>query len=522
MTVAARCQSIMHSPSRPQVFVMPACRRESHVSRQSRRAWWCAVVVCVAAAAGCVVEERVWWSPDGSVAAVDGRPGLRLMRPDGTLSEPILDGQCFGVSWLPDGSGLVVARAIEVATWAEAKPLLPAEEVEAMETAARCVPAVIRAMADLEKVPKTSDEFFRFPMDEAGAWTLFALACARDRHADELRATTRTFWRASDSERELSDEEAAGRWREIQDSPLRVWDLSLVPVANGAAAGPVRSLLRSLRPMSCPTLTPRGGWVAVRLRTGSTESVPGVFASEGVHSLVALDMKGGQRVDIADGVCSNPVWLSDGVTLAFVTVAPGHIGAGQREAIKTLARKTLVAGGPDGMQAGETRPLMAGVFPSSRLALLPGDRLLIPAVEMSLPMRPDAELRPRLFVVDAAPHSKARPAAVNSAAEALPQDLGAFAVSPDGTRAAVVERRTDGVAVVDLATGRVEPVTAASGHECGTLPAWRNDRELLIQTRRPPGDGRDTWAIWQRGIPLRWLDETWTDTERETLPLVRE
>ena len=83
-----------------------------------------------------------------------------------------------------------------------------------------------------------------------------------------------------------------------------------------------------------------------------------------------------------------------------------------------------------------------------------------------------ADLRPRLFVVDAAPHSKARPAAVNSAAEAL--------------------------------------------------PAWRNDRELLIQTRRPPGDGRDTWAIWQRGIPLRWLDETWTDTERETLPLVRE
>jgi hypothetical protein len=85
----------------------------------------------------------------------------------------------------------------------------------------------------------------------------------------------------------------------------------------------------------------------------------------------------------------------------------------------------------------------------------------------------------------------------------------------------VVEHASDSVAVVDLATGRVEPVAAATGDpKCGTLPAWRNDRELLIQTRRPNGAAQDTWAIWQRGKPLRWLDDAWTEVEEETLPRI--
>lgn len=107
----------------------------------------------------------------------------------------------------------------------------------------------------------------------------------------------------------------------------------------------------------------------------------------------------------------------------------------------------------------------------------------------------------------------------NTAADALPAGLGSVAVSPDVTQAAVVEHARDAVAVVDLATGRVEPVAAATGDaKCGTLPAWRNDRKLLIQTRRLNGAAQDTWAIWQRGKPLRWLDDTWTDVEEETLP----
>jgi len=493
--------------------------------------WWLALVGLLTAGSGCVVEERVWWSPDGSVAAVDGRPGLRLMRPDGALTKPILDGSIHSVCWLPDGSGLVVARALEVATWDEAKPLLPKEEVQAIEAAASIVPALLRTLRAMDQLPEDGGGFFRPPTDELKLWAVFHFACARDRHGDAMQAAIRANGlgcldlRGSRDRKDLSDDEVAEEWRELQKEKMEVWDLSVMPIANGAAAGPVRSLLRSVRPLSFPVASPRGEWVAVRL--GGANAFESVFMSPAqTHpSLVAIDLKSERRVEVADNVSSNPVWLADGVSLAYVTAESGASGPA---GIKTLRRKTLVADGPDTMKAGEDTPLMMGLFPTvgagTRLAALPGDRLLVPAAELTLPFRSDTESPPRarLYIVDAAVNSKAPPVPVNTAANALPENLGSFAVSPDGTRAAVVEHASNAVAVVDLATGRVDPVVAATGNaKCGTLPAWRNDRELLIQTRRPNGGTRDTWAIWQRGKPLRWLDDTWSDREKEYLPRIQ-
>lgn len=240
------------------------------------------------------------------------------------------------------------------------------------------------------------------------------------------------------------------------------------------------------------------------------------------YTLVVLGLEREQRIEVSERVCSNPVWLADGMSLAFVTDAPEATGP---QALKTLERTALVADGPGAVKAVERVPLLVGLFTGGddgvRLAALPGDRLLLAAVEMALPLRPadTSPPRARLYTLDAASTSKAPPVAVNTAADALPQNLGGFAVSPDGTRVAVVERGSDAVAVVELATGRVDPVAAATKNaKCGTLPAWRNDRELLIQTRRKTGDTRDTWAIWQRGELLRWLDATCRDVEKETLP----
>lgn len=506
---------------------MPLTHQKPVLRRAARRPWWCATLICLAALAGCEdVEERVWWAPDGSVAAVDGRPGLRLMQPDGTLSKPICDGSVAGVSWLPDGSGFVIARAIEVATWDEARAMLPKEEVQAIEELAKIVPAVIRGIAD-SKVKSIDDLLSStFCAEElfSLSWKTMTVTglCVRDRHGEELRAALGalppTFFdqpsNAEPEESPLSEEEKfAERWREVQNETMPVHELVVVPIADGQVSGKIRSLFGSVRPLSRPAVAPRGDWVAVR------------HAS----SLVVLDLKGQQRIQMADNVCFDPVWLSDGVSLAYVTAGTDNSGP---QAIRTLERKTLVPDGPDTMKAGDATPLMVGLFglfptgaTGTRLAVLPGDRLLVSAAEMTLPRRPDAESPPRvrLFIIDAAVTSTAPPVAVNTAADALPQALTTFSVSPDGTRAAVVEHGSDAVAVVDLATGRVDPVAAATGEKakCGTLPAWRNDRELLIQTRRPAAGGRDTWAIWQPGKPLRWLDETWSDAEKETLPRVK-
>ncbi len=513
---------------------MSLTRQKTMFRRTARRPCWCAALVCLAVLAGCEdVEVRVWWAPDGSVAAVDGRPGLRLMQPDGTLTEPILDGTVAGVSWLPDGSGLVVARAISVATWDEAKALLPAEESQAIEAAAGMVPALVRTLRALDHLPTADGGFFRCPTDEVKDWALLHAVCARDRHGAELQAAMRSQpapqavdRKAGARDREPADEGWAEGWRDLQDSKMPVWELTFVPLADGAAAGPVRSLLRSVRPVSCPAVAPRGARVAVRLGADVTALEPHYFFSRGTpragYTLVVLGLEREQRIEVSERVCSNPVWLADGMSLAFVTVAPEATGP---QALKTLETTALVADGPGAVKAGDRVPLLVGLFTGGddgvRLAALPADRLLLAAVEMALPLRPvdTSPPRARLYTIDATATSKAPPVAVTTAADALPQNLGGFAVSPDGTRVAVVERDSDAVAVVDLATGRVEPVAAATKNaKCGTLPAWRNDRELLIQTRRKTGDTRDTWAIWQRGEPLRWLDATWRDVEKETLP----
>jgi hypothetical protein len=508
-------------------------RQESFMRRALLRPRWCAVVVCLAAVAGCErgVEERVWWSPDGSLAAVDGRPGLRLMRPDGTLSEPIFDDDVHGVSWLPDGSGLVVARTIEVATWDEAKPLLPQEEVESIEALAKIVPAVIRGVADT-KVKSINDldpsSFFAREAEGLFWKMMIVYLCVRDRHGEELRAALRalppTFFdqpsTAEPEARPLSDEEKfAEHWRAVQSATMLVHELVLVPIADGQVSGKIRPLFGSVRSLSGPAVAPRGDWVAVRHEAEGELAI----GRSNPESLIVLSLDGEQRIQMADNVCSDPVWLADGVSLAYVIAPSGDAGPA---ALKTLERKMLVADGPDTMKAGDGTAVMVGLFPTgaygTRLAVLPRDRLLLAAAELTLPRRPDAESPPRvrLFIIDAAVDSKAPPVAVNTAADALPQDLAAFAVSPDGTRAAAVEAGSDAVAVVDLATGRVDPIAAATGPNtrCGTLPAWRNGRELLIQTCRKTGDTHDTWAIWRQGEPLRWLDETWTDAEKKTLP----
>jgi len=227
---------------------MPLMHRKTMFRRTARRPWWCAALLCLAVLAGCEdVEERVWWAPDGSVAAVDGRPGLRLMQPDGTLTEPILDGTVAGVSWLPDGSGLVVARAISVATWDEAKALLPAEESQAIEAAAGMVPALVRTLRALDHLPTADGGFFRCPTDEVKDWALLHAVCARDRHGAELQAAMRSQpapqavdRNAGGRDREPADEGWAEAWRDLQDSKMPVWEPTFVPLADGAAAGPVR------------------------------------------------------------------------------------------------------------------------------------------------------------------------------------------------------------------------------------------------------------------------------------------
>ena len=73
-------------------------------------------------AAGCFPDERLWWSPDGTQLAVLTPTGLRWSDPDGNLSDATCE-DVKAAAWLSDGSGVVVLKQTETATWEAAKAL---------------------------------------------------------------------------------------------------------------------------------------------------------------------------------------------------------------------------------------------------------------------------------------------------------------------------------------------------------------------------------------------------------------
>ncbi|MGB8851979.1 MAG: hypothetical protein WCC69_00245 [Pirellulales bacterium] len=514
-------------------------------SHRIRNCLLASLLVPLVVMSGCIPRACVWWSPDGMIAAVAGvgADGLRLMRPDGTLSDPILAGEVAGASWLSDGSGLVIARKIGLPTWQEAAAVLPQDEVGVIDRIARAVPAVVRLAANPAVGDAIANESVR-ESDFNPAWIagLAGLAglvtpCVRDLHDDEFRAALRAaagrgFGGEEDGDGKSSEQAFAEVWKEVQGMQVPVWELAFVPVANGAVGGQVRPLMRTLRPLSCPAVSPRGEWVAVRavahMRNHFSEAFlegnekPATFptrAASAPHLLIALRLDGRSRIEVAKDVVSNPVWLSDGATLAFVT----HAGGQGAAAMQVLERRTLTASSASDTSVSETARLALGLFPAGAdgitLAALPGDRLLFPAVQAALPARPDAtELLTRLFVVDASVGAASAPLAVPTPANALPDDLGSFSVSPDGKQAAVVESGSDAVAIVELKTGHVEPIAVArKGWKCGMLPAWRNEEELLIETLPADDAAQSAWGIWRRGDAIRWLGDSWSDEQRESL-----
>jgi hypothetical protein len=100
----------------------------------------------------------------------------------------------------------------------------------------------------------------------------------------------------------------------------------------------------------------------------------------------------------------------------------------------------------------------------------------------------------------------------------LPANLSFFTPSPDGKRVAIVESDTDAVAVVDLATGKTDIVSAAHPRWGGrTMPAWKSATELTFAALDKP-TGAPKWMYWIPDAGVRSISKTWPpDATRDWL-----
>ncbi len=438
---------------------------------------------------GCLPEQFLWWSPDGRIAALSTAEGLRLVDANGDLSPVVLSGEVKSAAWLSDGSGVVVSRSYQKATWAEVEPLLPPAEAAETMRMARAIPDLLKAgLIATGGSAGDLDSKFLAPLgatDTSSVETAFA--CALSLYRDQIQAVIGGFTNAAQLQQELLSSETNG---------ITVHEIAILPTSNGHPAGELRPLLRSLRPILDLGVSPRYPVLAFRSEKGALRAM----TLDGAGSVVVSDDSGVRYA----------AWSPDGRVLF-------HTVMSESDKVGEIRRRTVI--GTNGQlltNAPAAQTLAMAAFApdsASRLGVLPDGRLLFSAVPVTLPACADA-IQPaaKFFLLDPS-SSNAAPTMVQTTGNALPDDLSAFVLSPSGAYVAVVEGGTDAVALLELASGKVDIISQAhSGWKTSMLPAWKSGRELTFASLAAPNATRPELLVWQPQKALRALSTSWPDS----------
>ena len=451
-------------------------------------------------AAGCFPEEKLVWSPDGKQLAVIDN-GLRLSTPDGLLSPATLEG-VQAAAWLPDSSGLVVLRDLEFSKWEEAKAVLPPEEAKRIEQIASGVPDLAKALLAATRGEDDEMKSLFESLDLRRPEILaYAFECAKQTHRAELAAALAAQHAPADMVKSLDE-----------DSKIKVNQIAVVLREGTQSLTAPKPLFGSLFALGTPVLSPQNGLLAFDTEAG----------------LRVMDLEGVSSLEIAPTGALAYAWTPDGTAVvrleaatatarhSFLDPASNSSDAPQLAQLvlrtvvdasgKLLPKATDQSSGPSDQSLA-----VAMVSGPQRLAVLPDGRILFaslpaqfPATEQTMPAAA------KLFLLDPAQGKEAKITPVPVAPEALPSTPQFFALSPDGRKVAVVEPSSDAVAVLDLATGKVEIVSPDHGKKCRTLPAWRSTTELTFATWSEETN-RPEVMTQTLGEAARKISGTWED-----------
>ncbi|TLD71883.1 hypothetical protein FEM03_03925 [Phragmitibacter flavus] len=465
-----------------------------------------ALCVGVMGLCGCFPEQRFWWSPQGDRALVLVEDRLHLVEMDGELGEPLELGGDGGVvrsvAWLRDGTGFVCQRERLKKSWAEVKPMISQEELAAVD---ELLPSVLPLMeVAMEGTEAGSEDFLSGLVKGVGHRRLMAaLMRSFEEKPDEVRGLLSGSTKGREILTGLEGKDAGYLVTEICTFRLDGWKVSEGEVlASGLLQLPV-----------LPKVSPKHQAVAF-LR---------IHEDEERASLEVVSLKGREALTVVEKASGAFDWMPDGEQLVFTATLGGDEGP-----LQTIQQVAVVQGNGELMKAAHERNpegVMVAVKGADRLVearvvataillhrpvlqVLPDGRVLFASQPAVLPAAGgELELDPRLFLISEDGKSVQK---VETVPGGLPTDLGYVVASPDGQWVAVVESETDVVAVVEIATGKVELVSPPhSGWSCRTLPAWRTADELTFAA--VDGKGKPKWWLWTEGHGVRCINEGWLD-----------
>ncbi len=430
--------------------------------------WWMLVVSAgvVCAALGCV-PRKVFWSPDGQHGAVVGEDtNLYLCNPAGNLSKPIVSG-VGQVAWFPDSKRFIATRNEQAATWEQAQVVFSEERKKAL----------------LAKADQLRAEILAYD----GKWDDFKPTTGQGLTPGEFVALALYV---RDHRNQGLAEKLGDEWAKTKEMKAELCRLQVYEVSDGAAtAGKTLCLLPDA--VSDIRISPTGTAVALTTPVPSDASFP-------LSRLQLLSTQAEERpLVVAEQVCASSDFSPDGKYLYYGTTKAPLRSDKDDFTLGTLTRRRVADDAGNLMAApSEPEDLVGLMFWSTmKVRCLRDGRVLFTSCEVSLPTTA-AEMPKQvsLFAVD--------PSRQPTVTRVLPREVGAgldglgtgdFEVSPDDKRV-VVTVSLKGVAVLTLATGKVETVVSAeNAQNLPNMPVWRTADELAIAV--PP---KNQWGSPER------------------------
>ncbi len=435
-----------------------------------------ALLACLLLLAGCL-HERLFWSPDGSRAAVITADGLYLADAAGQLSS-LLVPKAYCVAWLGDSQRLVVARSREIKDFGALTTALGPERTRALTARAEAIWQQLQPLASLNDSPKIK------PEDDIGAVVLYL----REKYRDRFK------------------EKAGAEWKDLE-SMAAEWHSLTVARVVGDRLESGATLYEGLAKVN--EIRPAPGGTAVAFVT-HVELSPGSDDSLQIH-LSSIDGSAPAKV-VADHTSAHPDWSADGRSLLyFKSESEGYDGDDLRLGTLSVSK----AFEADGKFSSDTTTVtLAGLIfhDSNRVRCLRDGRVIFNAAEFHLPISAkDRDARDGFFVVDPATDTVTRLFPRERLA-ALPQSLASFELSPDDKQILVSDDNGK-VWLLTLADQRVELVAEGFGKEDSVAPAWRLPGEFTFRKQT----AQRAELVLRRGSTETVLSRTWPDEVLEKL-----
>lgn len=420
------------------------------------------------ACAGCLPGKMIRWSPDGQIGMLIGGTKVRFCDRDGKLMAPAIDRSATAV-WAGDPKTIYAEVSEEMSTWKQAAEHLDADQQARVVAAAKDVlKQVLAFKGDPEKLDVDAD--LKSPQLE------LVMLYLKDNHAGQLKPRV-----------------PPKQWSELAKITIDYCRVKVYTLANGRLAEG-KTLLEGFSRARALRVQPKGKALAVAL-------------ADGKLLVVAPD---GSAVPICDRAAAWPDWTPDGRSLAYIAPLDADADEDKARLGALRQRDVFMADGSLVKLTNAADKELAGVLfhPTARIRCLRDGRVLFTSPAAELPGRPVNPTKDvGLFILDESEDSGPQPIPIKTKEDGAQYFVDLFELSPDETRAAMVNPRGH-VAILVLATGKVRLVQPEGVKPSNTRPTWRSKDEL---TYMAPKDKRQHKIVLHdlAADKVVTLSETW-------------